>query len=55
MSNFQEWCVKVLPFVHAAASGEVVQVSADSGSSWCEMSRYAMSDPVDSFDFDEYD
>jgi len=55
MSNFQEWCVKVLPFIQAAASGEVVQVSADNGSSWCEMSRHAMSDPVISFDFDDYD
>ena len=55
MSNFQEWCVKVLPFIQAAASGEVVQVSFDNGGDWDCMDRFPMSDPVISFDFDDYD
>lgn len=55
MSNFQEWCVKVLPFIQAAASGEVVQASCDNGNFWVDLSTVTLSDPALQFDFDDYD
>lgn len=57
MSNFQEWCVKVLPFIQAAANGEVVQVKPveGGGSDWFDLHHYPMSFPVTAFDFDNYD
>lgn len=55
MSNFQEWCVRVLPFIQAAASGEVVQASCDNGNHWVDLSTVPLYDPALAFDFDGYD
>jgi hypothetical protein len=55
MGNFQEWRVKVLPFIQAAASGEVVQAFHATRGEWVDLDSIAMSDPVVSFDFDDYD
>ena len=57
MSNFQEWCVNVLPFIEAAASGETIQarplINADEG--WSELDSFPMCFPVTTMDFDNYD
>ena len=55
MSDFKDWCEKVMPFVIASSNGEVVQASCDSGHSWFDMSECERSDPALQFDFDDYD
>lgn len=55
MGNFQEWCVKVLPFIEAAASGEVVQGSCDNGGEWFDLDSASACDPALTFDFDDYE
>ena len=55
MSNFQEWCVKVLPFIQAAENGEVVQGSCDNGVEWFDLDSAPACDPALTFDFDDYD
>lgn len=55
MSNFQEWCVKVLPFIQAAASGEVIHVSGDNGLNWHDLESTPSYDSALLFDFDDYD
>ena len=55
MSDFKDWCEKVMPFVIASSNGEVVQASCDNGHSWFDMSECERSDPALQFDFDDYD
>ena len=55
MSDFKDWCEKVMPFVIASSNGEVVQESCDNGNSWFDMSECERSDPALQFDFDDYD
>ena len=55
MSNFQEWCAKVLPLIQAAANGEDVQASCDNGNFWVDLSTASLSDPAMAFDFNDYD
>ena len=55
MSDFKDWCEKVMPFVIASSNGDVVQASCDNGHSWFDMSECERSDPALQFDFDDYD
>lgn len=57
MSNFQEWCVKVLPLIQAAANGEVVQARPVKhvDERWDDIASFPMCFPVTTMDFDNYD
>ena len=57
MGNFQEWCVKVLPFIQATASGEVVQARPikHADEMWDDIASSPMCFPVTTMDFDNYD
>lgn len=55
MSDFKDWCEKVMPFVIASSNGGVVQASCDNGHTWFDMDECEMSDPALQFDFGDYD